>query len=231
MLRIAICDDDRYFLNKFQTSLYQFFKSKAEIIDCFTNPNDLLNSESHYNLLFLDIEMPQMNGIDLARHYSREDAVIVFVTNRDTLVYDAYNSTDSYGFIRKSNIKSDFLSIVRKLQNTAFSPASLSIKSGANIISVKYKEIIYIEKLVNNVIIHTVRGNYTERNTISNLEKQLSNHCFVRCHIGYLVNLDYITLINSTEITLKNSEKIPLSRRNVKIVKSMFLKRSGSLIE
>lgn len=230
MLRIAVCDDDSCFLSKFQKALRQFFKSRAEVIDCFINPNDLLNSKSRYNLLFLDIDMPQMSGIDLAGHYSRSDSIVVFVTNRETLVYDAYNSTESYGFIRKSNMNKDFLSIIKKLQNTVLSTAKLSIKYGGQVIGVKYSEIIYIEKSVNNVIIHTVRGVFSERNTITQLEKTLSGYSFVRCHIGYLVNLDYITLINSTEITLKNSEKIPLSRRNVKNVKSMFIKRSGSLI-
>lgn len=231
MVRIALCDDDSYFLRRFQRTLWQVFQNKAERIDCFTNSKDLLNSEIEYDLLFLDIDMPEISGIDIAKNYKNREAIVVFVTNRESLVFEAYNSTDSFGFIRKSHIKEDFYAIIKRLNKNKSAIATLTIKNAGKIVKVKYSEIIYIEKLVNNVIIHTVKGVYSERNTISALEKLLSDYGFVRCHIGYIVNLDYIILIDSTEIILNNSERIPLSRRNVKNVKSIFLKRSGNLIE
>lgn len=231
MVRIALCDDDSYFLRRFQRTLWQVFQNKAERIDCFTNSKDLLNSETEYDLLFLDIDMPEISGIDIANNYKNREAIVVFVTNRESLVFEAYNSTDSFGFIRKSHIKEDFYAIIKRLNKNKSAISTLTIKNAGKIVKVKYSEIIYIEKLVNNVIIHTVKGVYSERNTISALEKLLSDYGFVRCHIGYIVNLDYIILIDSTEIILNNSERIPLSRRNVKNVKSIFLKRSGNLIE
>lgn len=225
-MKIAVCDDDSYFIKKFYNLIISVFNGNSKAIDCYTNPQELVNSNTKYDIIFLDIEMPEINGIELACNYRRNDTIVVFVTNRESLVFDAYNTTDSFGFIRKSNLKEDFARIIKRLNKESFTLANISVKSGTKVIKIKCSDIIYIEKYINNVIIHTQRGVYSERNTLTELEKTLSKFGFVRCHIGYLVNSDYIHLIDNTEIMLINSEKIPLSRRNIKMVKSMFLRRS-----
>ena len=227
MIRIAICDDDTYFLSYFNRIIVNIFNGASSAIDCYTSPKALMNSDMKYDIIFLDIEMPEINGIELASNYRRNDAIIVFVTNRDTLVFDAYNTTDTFGFIRKSNLKTDLTNIIRRLNKESFTLASIAVKIGKKLIKIKCSEIIYIEKSSNNVIIHTQSGVYSERRTLAEFEKLLLQYGFERCHIGYLVNTKYIYLIDNTEILLTNSERIPLSRRNIKRVKSTFIKRSA----
>lgn len=226
MLKIAICDDEFYFNSKFKEIINEALKNRIEKIDTYTNPKRLLKSEEIYDLIFLDIEMPEISGIEVAKHYDRNESSIIFVTNKDNLVFDAYNSTDSFGFIRKSNLEEDLQIVLDRFNKCDFRLAVMPVKNGSKIIKIRYSDITFIEKIVNNVIIHTIKGDFSERSTITEMEKQLGNHGFIRCHVGYLVNLDYVRLIDSNEIELCNSARVPISRSNVKYVKSEFLKRS-----
>ncbi len=226
MTKIAVCDDDSFFLKNFSKLIATVYNGDSRAIDCYTNPRELISSETKYDLIFLDIEMPEINGIELACNYRRNEAIIVFVTNMESLVFDAYNTTETFGFIRKSHLKEDFSLIIKRINKKVSSTASIAVKNGNRIIKIRCSEIIYIEKSVNNVIIHTRNGVFSERNTITELEETLSQYGFERCHIGYLVNPDYIHYIDSTQVVLNNYERIPLSRRNVKRLKSVFTMRS-----
>lgn len=226
MIKIAVCDDDSIFLERFSRLIATVYNGDSKAIDCYTNPKELIISEVKYDLIFLDIEMPEINGLELACNYSENGAIIVFVTNMESLVFDAYNTTETFGFIRKSNLREDFKLIIKRLNKKVSSVATIAVKCGSVIIKIRCSDIMYIEKSVNNVIIHTVKGVFSERKTISELEKVLSQYGFERCHIGYLVNTRYIDNVDNTQIVLSNHEKIPLSRRNVKKIKSIFIKRS-----
>ena len=226
MTKIAVCDDDSFFLKSFSKLIATVYNGDSRAIDCYTNPKELMNSETKYDLIFLDIEMPEINGIELACNYRRNEAIIVFVTNMESLVFDAYNTTETFGFIRKSHLREDFALIIKRINKKVNSIASIAVKKGNRITKIKCSDIIYIEKSVNNVIIHTKTDVFSERKTISELEETLSHYGFERCHIGYLVNTDYIQHIDSTQVVLNNCERIPLSRRNVKKLKSIFVRRS-----
>ncbi len=228
MIKIAVCDDDSFFLKSFSTLIATVYNGGSKAIDCYTNPRELISSETKYDLIFLDIDMPEINGIELACNYRKNEAIIVFVTNMESLVFDAYNTTETFGFIRKSHLREDFTSIIKRLNKKARSTATIAVKSGNRIIKIQCSEIIYIEKSVNNVIIHTKNGVFSERKTISELEKVLSQYGFERCHIGYLVNTEYIHFIDSTQVVLNNYERIPLSRRNVKRLKSVLMRSDYS---
>ena len=205
MLRIAICDDEFYFINEFSKLVKDRFEN-IEIVDKFTNPKELLNSNILYDVIFLDIDMPEIDGIEVAKAYDKKDTLIVFVTNKEALVFDAYNSTNSFGFIRKNKMATDAQSVFNRLKTELLNQRTLSVKNGSVITKVNFSDIIYIEKVVNKVLIHTKEQTYSTRGTIAEVEQILKSSCFVRCHIGFIVNLDYISLITSKDIKLMNSE-------------------------
>lgn len=230
MLRIAICDDEYLFIEMFSDLINKFF-AETDSIDKYTNPKRLLNSDKVYDIIFLDIDMPEINGIEVAQKYALMDTFVVFVTNKEALVFDAYNSTNSFGFIRKNKMATDAQSVFNRLKTELLNQRTLSVKNGSVITKVNFSDIIYIEKVVNKVLIHTKEQTYSTRGTIAEVEQILKSSCFVRCHIGFIVNLDYISLITSKDIKLMNSESIPLSRKNIKRVKEEFIKRTVMLSE
>ena len=230
-MRFAVCDDDIVFMEFFSKQIKKLFSNRDCALDVFSSPAELFKSESVYDIIFMDIEMPEMNGIEAAKHFSYSTSEIVFVTSNESFVFEAYNSTDSFGFVRKDKLETDLKEFIARYDRNSQRNTYLAVKNGTDVAKIKYSDIVYFEKVVNNVEIHTKNAKFSIRKTISEIEKQLTDSGFVRTHIGYIVNLDYISLINSKEIVLSNGETVPLSRKNIKSVKEKFLKRNVTLNE
>lgn len=231
MLKIAVCDDEKNFINTMSKLINSKLGNRIEKLDKFINPYELLEKINLYDLIFLDIDMPQINGIELVRQYEGNSIHIIFVTNKEALVFEAYNTTNTFGFIRKSNLYDDFMSVMIRFGKNNQGLHYLPIKLKEGIVKCKFSDIYYLEKQINNVIIHTKNSIYKVPDTLSNLENTLGNFGFIRTHIGYVVNLDYIVAVNDKEVEISDGEKIPVSRNKLKYVKIEFLKRSVSVNE
>lgn len=222
MLKIAVCDDNNIFLNKFNDYLIKKYGDYIEKIDLYIYAEKLLTTDNTYNIIFVDIEMPVIDGITFAKKYNK-DATIIFVTSYDNLVFDAYNNTNSYGFIRKVDLEIDLENVMNKIINDNYNSRFITLQIACDHIErVMYKDILYIEKYVNSIIVHTTKGEYTERNTLSNITNQLDNDCFVRCHMGYIINVNNVININKNYVQLINNERVPISRKNVKEVRRII---------
>lgn len=229
MFKIAICDDDIKFLEYFSKIIRKYTHNQSPDIDTFKNASELLKSDTNYDLIFLDIDMPEINGIQAAKYYEENDTAIVFVTNKEAMVFETYNATESFGFIRKSKLKEDFINVIKRFEKHNQRTHFLTLKNNTGFIKIKISDIYYIEKLINCVIIHTKNESFKERNTLSSLEQMLKDLGFVRCHIGYIVNLDHISLISDKDLLLSNGMNVPVSRNKIQTVKTEFLKRSAFL--
>lgn len=227
MLKIAIVDDEKIFIKSFVERLGKYIQEGIDELYMFDNSLNFLKSDTIYDLVFLDIDMPGIEGITVAKKRMNTDEKIVFVSNIESLVFRAYNATSAMGFIRKSHLDDDLRDVFKMIKTLKKEKRYITVKKGANLINISCTDIYYFEKQVNDVIIHTVNGEITYRQTIKELEKQLSDCGFIKNHEGYLVNVDYIYCIGTSEIILTNKSKIPISRKNVMRVKEAFLLRCG----
>lgn len=227
MLKFAIVDDEHIFIESFVEKLGKYIQEGIDELYIFENSVDFLKSDTIYDLVFLDIDIPEIDGIAVAKKRMNKSEKIVFVTNVESLVFRAYNATSAIGFVRKSHLEDDLRDVFLMIKNLKKDERYITVKKGANLINISCKDIYYFEKQVNDVIIHTVNGEVTYRQTIKELEKQLSDCGFIKNHEGYLVNVDYIYCIGTSEIILTNKSKIPISRKNVMRVKEAFLLRCG----
>lgn len=225
-MKIAIVDDDLIFAQSFKKMLKDEFKAPIQLLDIFLSAENFSASDNKYDLVFLDIDMPGMSGLEFAKENKHNALSIVFVTNRDDLVFEAYNTTNTLGFVRKSDLEEDLLLVFDRLKRESQSTMYLTVKSGSELKRIRYSEVFYVEKLAHNVILYTVAGDISMRKTITETEELLNGHGFVRTHVGYIVNMEYIKLINSNEVILTNGKTAPISRRNVKFVKDEFLRWS-----
>ena len=229
MFDIAIVDDEFIFLKQFKDNLNEFFSNCDFRLDLFQSSEDFLNQSHNYDFVFLDIDMPNIDGITLAKkrvvHHISEK--IVFVTNKEALVFDAYNKTASIGFIRKSHLKVDLCDVINTMRRISRIKKSFAITKGAQIINLVCDEILYFEKKKNNIIVHTINDEITYRGTMKSLEKELGRYGFIKTHEGFIVNVTHIYLIGSAEVILSNQARIPISRKNVRRVKEELLKSVG----
>ena len=225
-MKIAIIDAELIFTQTFRQLIEKNLNDTIQLLNTFTTAESFITSKQNYDVIFLDIELPGMSGLELAKNFKNNSTSFVFVTNRDDLVFEAYNTTSTLGFIRKSNVDKDLSCVLFRLKRQSQNNMFLTVKNGSSVRKVKYSEILYIEKVSHNVILHTLTDAVTIRKTITEIESSLICNGFVRTHIGYIVNITHIKSIDTKDVKLSNGKTVPISRQHVKSVKDKFLRWS-----
>ncbi len=231
-LRIAVCDDEEAALTIVYGALEGVLAAygKKSTIERFKDV-DLLKmalNEQSYDLIFLDIEMPKMNGIELAKAIKERDnsARIVFVSNRQDLVFEALHIHPD-GFIRKNHFIEDLTKLMPHLIQSLgkTEQQTIVIEDGQQLLRLNVMEITYIEGQGKKQLIHlsTADEPIEVRQSMKSFEERLNQYGFLRIHKGYLVNYHMIFEIGSEEVKLNDGEVLLISRRRLKEVQSAYL--------
>ncbi|MBQ8324599.1 MAG: response regulator transcription factor [Clostridia bacterium] len=216
--RIALCDDEpaqREYLEK-KLSLFararrvQFgfahFSSAEAFLFCFRENRNI-------DLLFLDIEMAEMNGIELAKELRKEqDALqIVFITGYPDYVGQGYDVEALHYLLKPVSTEKLFEVCDRFLKTAEEQPRFYLFPAGKEVVRLYEKEILYGESEGHYVILHTKTEELKLRMTVPELEKRLGEG-FFRPSRSFVVNLRYVTRIAKTEMLLENGASIPLGK-------------------
>lgn len=225
-MNIVIVEDDSNFIKIINDKLNFLISDDDQIFFC-SEPEDyikLLNSSVPLDLVIMDIELGDKSGIDLALKTNAISPYtqIIYLTSYLQYVSDVYQSEHIF-FIYKDHID-DYLSVaikkaaieINKTHNTLLSVYWNKVKT-----DIIMKNIIYIERNKRTSIIHTNENNFKTAKSLDKLINELSDD-FVIVHKSYIVNMNYIKTINSSDILMKNGMSIPLSRSHQNIVKTRF---------
>lgn len=232
MYHIVICDDENEILKNISEKIKANFEQKeipAEYfrIDDSRKLMEFLQSEN-VDVLFLDIDMPYFSGMDIAGYINEKalHTILVFVTSHDALVYQTF-AYRPFGFIRKTHIEEEIDELTKRIKKELTDrKQELVLSKGQEIIRILIKDIIYIESQGNYLNIYTKNDVIKYRETMTNIENELSHKGFIRCHKGYLVHADYIERLKSTEIEVKcetEHKSIPIGRSYEKDVRKRML--------
>lgn len=229
MLNIAIVDDEKIFTEKLKKTVKNICTENDVVcdIECMLDGFSVLEEYYKYDIIFLDIEMPNLNGIEIAKKINdfknlNHSPYIIFVTNKDNLVFAALKQLP-YSFIRKSSLDEDTSKCIIKINSLiSKKQKKYSIKVGRNIVVADIDSIIYLEKKNNYVVFHTLKNTYSERSNIDIKYDELSENNFIRPHIGYLVNMKYISELRINELQLQDGTIIPVSKKYRAKVKDEF---------
>ncbi|MGN0794950.1 MAG: LytR/AlgR family response regulator transcription factor [Aristaeellaceae bacterium] len=239
---IAICDDEKAALSVLGGSLVNAFRQHGveATVEMFVSAQSLLRRmrECTFDLLFLDIEMPGMDGLTLTRQLRKEGNLIdiIFISNREDLVFDAlrYNAK---GFIRKSRFIQDVPSVIDAYFAARQDTKSqvLIVQSREQVLYVPIDKLTYIEGSGKVQLAHVVdRKEPIElRKQMQQLEDELKPYGFLRIHKGFLVNYRFIRRINAKEVVLTSEELLPISRRKEQETRDAYLELmqgEGSLV-
>ena len=215
MIRIAIVDDEKVIREQIK-KLIEKKQTDCEI-DTYGTGEDLLKADSVYDIIFLDIQMDGMNGIDTARalRQKADNTVLIFITGVKEYVFDAFDVV-AFHYLIKPIEENKFwevcdravLEVTKKKQNPS---GQIFIKTRSQSITLDQSNVLYIESRAKKVEIHTKTNIVEAYAAISELEKQLVGS-FYRCHRGYLVNMAFIAGYENDSITLNNGETIILSK-------------------
>lgn len=226
MLRIALCDDDAVFLERFEKLIEKSLKPYTEDyrIYKYTNGTSLItiHKQAAFDVVFLDIDMPVDSGLAVAREFRESDNMvyIIFVTGHTQYVYDSFD-VQPFNYIVKNQkllFEDKLNSVIKLLFNHMKQNKMIMIEDDKEgNISVAYREIVYIESRQHYCIFH-IRSRRTDRTalkvrkSIGDLEQELMEYDFVRVHKKYIVNLSQMISVD------KNNRVINL-RSNTGIIK------------
>lgn len=230
MVSAAICDDEKAMLDRlFEHILTECERQNAEIsVKKFLSGGELLNShkENPFDVVFLDIDMPRINGFDIAESINNgENTLIIFITAHDELVYSSLKFRP-FRFIRKTHLESELpetLSAVYAEISKRNAGRKFLLKTQTGEVFLDIGNIEYIEIYGHTLRVSVLGGDPIEcYGSLSSLEEQLAVFDFVRVHKSYLVNLKYIYSIEKTRVILDDKTAIPLSRYKAADVKTKF---------
>ena len=212
MLKIAVCDDDIIIAYGVKKLIKEINNDNEVYI--FESGKDFLSSSDKWDIVFLDIEMDGLNGFETAERFlnKQPECVFSFVTTHIELAVDGYDY-QPFRYILK-NAPPPVLR--RKIRETIdeFIRRNKTIKVSFKgvIKTININDILYIEIVGHNLQINTIGDTIVCGKTINEIEKELKNYGFVRCHRSYIVPLREIEEFKTKELKLKNGERIPIGR-------------------
>lgn len=230
MVRAAICDDEKAMLDQLKERiLTEYKRQNIEIcVEIFISGGEFLKAhkDKAFDVVFLDIDMPHINGFDIAESTNdSESTLIVFVTTHDELVYSSIKFRP-FRFIRKSYLESELpeaLNAVNAEISKRNAGRKFPLKTQTGEVFLDIGNIEYIEIYGHWLRVSVLGGEFLDcYGSLSALEEQLSALDFVRVHKSYLVNLKYIYSIEKTQVILDDKTAIPLSRYKAADVKIKF---------
>ena len=234
MIKIAICDDNimelnnivelinEYRLSKNLNCEYTIFQSGFELVSAIE-----FNKQS-FDIYFLDIVMPVLTGIDVAKTIRRLDksANIIFSTCSTEFALESY-SVRATNYLLKPLVQDNFFAAFDELLDRMEmeQEACLIVKSNIGIEKILISNIVYAEIVRKKVFYYLVSGKVVESkqifydvcNTLMNFPS------YIKPHRSYIINMMYIDSIDALEITMQTGSIIPLSRDKTKEIKTTYL--------
>lgn len=214
-MNIAICDDERIIREQIQSLIE---KQKADVhLDSYEKGEELLAAGKRFDIIFLDIQMDGMNGIETARELRKrkEDTVLIFITGIRDYVFEAFD-VSAFHYLLKPIEESKFVEVFERAVDEAGKrkvkgQEPLFIKTKNRNITLEAQDILYVENRGRKVEIHTTGEVIEIYAAMTELESRLGGS-FYRCHRGYLVNMAYIAEYSNSSIRLSNGESIYLAK-------------------
>lgn len=215
--QIAIVDDDEQFSRNLKKYIEMYGEKEHVNIhtECFKSGVDFVEGyTAKYDIIFLDIEMPHLNGIEVASEIRQSDdsVCIIFVTNAMQYAICGYsvNAMDylvkpvDYGFFEEKLRKA--LRLCEKSKDMTF-----ILRTANGIVKLNYLDVPYIESQKHYLFYHTVETSYKVRGMIREIEEDFLAHSFVACNASCLVNLAHVQATDKVTVTVADV-KIPISR-------------------
>lgn len=225
-MKIVICDDEKIYVDKVYEKVKVYCDDDA--VSCYENAdkllNDIENNAINSDIYIMDIEMDNINGLDIAKKIREKDtsALIIFLTNYDKYVYDAFE-VKTFRYIPKERIDEKLPQAIKDAVVRIKERNSKNIYvgvSGRVIRRIELDEIVFIEKYQKNIIFNLLdNSTVRERTTLKNIYAELDSDKFIFINKGIIINLKNIKYLDGLRIVMENDVECYISRDRLKEVK------------
>ena len=227
-IQIAVCDDEEFYRDEME-KLVSVYGNESETdlaVDVYEDAAKLLETIEQqakvYDLIFFDVEMPGITGIEAARKIYRLDtkALFCFVTSHTGYALSAFE-VEAIDYVVKPVkyldvkrvLKKAKIQIYYRLDEEEAQSRYLDIVSGREQVMVDLTKVVYIEKRRNQCIFHLTDGEQICYDSLGNVYKRLNPEDFTFTHQGYIANFNYIKEVRSDAVCFGDGMEIPVSRR------------------
>lgn len=222
MITIAVCDDSKNMVDAMKAYLDEYREKTEKELCVFTflSGEELLNNYNcKYDIIFLDIRMPGMNGIQVAEKIREKDqkVIIIFLTSLVQHALDGYKVRAANYLIKpitKNRLKMEIDRWTMQLEQKE--EPFITVHNDNGNYKLLLKSISYIETYNRNLMIHTDQGNIVCYWKLKEMENMIKKYGFARNHSSYIVNLFYVSNIEKMEIKLITGERLPIGKSKKK---------------
>lgn len=234
MLTIGICDDNPHFAQALTKKIHELCAlNLSERVDCkvipsFGTANEVINYLKKYaiNILFLDIDMPGINGFKLAEYLCSNypDTVIIFVSSYEDFVYSSFEYCP-FRFLRKAHLNQELpLTFKKVIDKCLLDKEVLSFNTTDGERLLRIKDIVLFEGQKNYFAIKTTNSIiYKCRGTLNSVEEIVKQYDFYRVQSSYIISYEHITNAENDYVTMKTGESISISRRKLNSFKLAYM--------
>ena len=228
-MRIAICDDEAQIRKLLEDKINRYcFVNDIELeLQTFENGEEFLKINfNDMDVLFLDVDMPGMDGLETAKaiREKNQDMLIVFLTAYSEFVFESFK-VDAFRYLVKPVPDKEMTETLDAIRDKLCAPDdNLSFQFQNEMYNIRYSDIIYIEGMRDKIWIYCKDGTYRWRGTLKNLNELLKGKGFFQVHRSYIINMDKIQKYNSQTVALEADYKVPISKYRLDDFKEEYIK-------
>ena len=228
-MRILICDDDVLIIEQLQKLITYYFESnhlKCPELVSFTDGESLLADKSEKDIVFLDIEMPGMNGIFVGNELKKANKnIIIFIVTSYSEYLDEAMRFHVFRYLSKPLDRQRFFRNMKDAlayYNTMTAKIPIDTKEG--VYTLPTSQIVFIEAHGRKVTVHTVQRDFDSIHNMNYWLEHLPKNCFFQTHRSFIVNFEHITDFDHSTIRLANMQTTAyLTRRKYSSFKNAYL--------
>lgn len=234
-MRIAICDDISESACGLKRRIENICAKQDWPLECmvFTSPTAMLESDLNWvQVIFLDISMPELNGLDVAKRLKETypDVIIVFVTGFIEYAPAGYH-VSAFRYLLKQQLETSLPLVMEELQRKLCeAEGSITIEQKSGMLTLPLKSILYLEGTPNRrVLFHQINsGQPLEAlGKLADYEQRLSGNGFLKLQKSFIANMSYISKISSYQVVLKDGTVLNASEKYYRQVQATFLQWKG----
>lgn len=218
MFCVAICDDEEMICSELEQILDSYTDKGMIKVELFYSGETLyqaLADGQHYDLAFLDIELPLLNGVDIGRkirgELKNERINIVYISAKREYAMELFAVRPMNFLVKPINGLEVIDNVERAMELSELYDTCFEYKTGKGYFRIPYGDIIYFESSNRKILIYTKYGIQETYGRLNALEKKVPLN-FIRIHQSYLVNRLYITYWKPEEVLLQDRISLPISR-------------------
>jgi DNA-binding LytR/AlgR family response regulator len=231
-IKCVIIDDEPLAIKVIENHLKEF--QNFEVIETFNNPIEALPllEKGAVDVLFLDINMPKMNGLDFANTLNSKMNIVITSAYREYAV-ESYD-LNVLDYLVKPIPFNRFLKTINKITQQVYlqkgiqkeedssNESFIFLKVDKKLVKIKFEDILYVESLKDYIKVFTTSGNYLVHKSLTSITEELPDSNFIRIHRSYTIAIDKVKSVegNLIEIT---TNKIPIGRKYVHHAKRIIL--------